>query len=173
MCEQKDYLVRVFTIVVGGVIAFGMFCFAMAFSMMVTRPAYGAEVNKVEYELRPGLPQVEVKITEGVCKKVGSFARDIKVMIDDHSGNQTIETQLVEDAMKNMHDTEKWIAYHMVAANGSIDAMREWAKRDIYKDTRNKNPDLTEMDIYEAFGRVECKEHLGAPIMVVQLRRKS
>ncbi len=134
---------------------FALFCFLMAFSIALSRPAHAAD-----YVMVPDLkaPKVQMEIDAQVCNTVGEVSKLMKRMIDRGDSNKVIKDRLVNAALRNTDDVNGWIAFNMMGSDKVINLMREWTTHTQFKALKLRFPDLDNDELYQAYGGGLCDE---------------
>lgn len=156
---------------IGLMAAFALFCFIMAFSIAMSRPAFASEVNGVRYEVQYKLPKEEVVVTSEVCTVVSKTAAFVKAMFERGLTDKEISAKLTEAAKANLNDRNGWIAYHLVDDPKALSSMREWPKEASYHWMETKFPTGTGQEYYQVYAGSKCDQTVGTTVKVYQVKR--
>jgi hypothetical protein len=154
----------------GVMLAVGVFCFIMAFSMTMSRPAFGNEMLNDRYEVLYKLPKKDAKITPEVCDAVTQTAGFIKGMMDKGADDTEISVKLSEAALANPGDRAGWVAYHMVVDPDALANMREWPKEASYEWMQRQFPDFSDREYYQLYAGTKCDQSVGKTVKVLKVK---
>lgn len=152
-------------------LAVACFCFIMAFSIAMSRPAFASEVNGVQYEVQYKLPKEDVIVTPEICTVVSQTGAFVKAMFERGLSDKEVSDHLTKAAKANLNDRNGWVAYHMVNDPKALASMREWPKEASYHWMETKFPTGTGQEYYQVYAGSKCDQTVGTTVKVYQVKR--
>lgn len=152
----------------GVMTAISVFCFIMALSMVMSRPAYAIE-TAYRYEINVKAPKETAVITPEVCDQMKLASGSIKTALDSGQSDKVIREKISTAAQHNPHDRNGWIAFHMLSGPDTIQKMREWPQEELYVWMTTQFPTFTGREYYMTYADAICRQALGNEVKIIKI----